>query len=79
MTIPQPGIYQHFKGNKYELLAVARHSETLELMAVYRPLYCESGVWVRPLKMWSEKVEHEGKLISRFELVEAAEPSEDSD
>jgi hypothetical protein len=50
----QPGIYRHFKGNEYEVLEIARHSETLEPMVVYRALYGEGGVWVRPAKMWNE-------------------------
>ena len=62
----QPGIYRHFKGNRYALLFIARHSETLEDMAVYRALYGEGGVWVRPLSMWSQQVEHEGKPVARF-------------
>jgi len=52
----RPGRYRHFKGNEYELLYVARHSETLEPMVVYRALYGERGVWVRPAAMWSEPV-----------------------
>ena len=48
----QPGRYRHFKGNEYELLYVARHSETLEPMVVYRALYGERGIWVRPASMW---------------------------
>lgn len=54
-TIPA-GIYRHYKGNRYEVLAVARHSETLEPMVVYRALYGEGGVWVRPAEMWNERV-----------------------
>ena len=56
----RPGRYQHFKGNEYELLYVARHSETLEPMVVYRALYGERGVWVRPAAMWSEPVDRDG-------------------
>lgn len=66
----KPGIYEHFKGNRYELLYVARHSETLEEMVVYRALYGDGGVWVRPLYMWDEEVEHEGKRVPRFRYVE---------
>ena len=62
----EKGTYRHFKGNKYELLALAKHSETLEEMVVYRALYGERGVWVRPAKMWDEEVEFEGKKIKRF-------------
>lgn len=64
-----PGRYRHFKGNEYELLYVAKHSETMEDMVVYRALYGERGVWVRPAKMWNEPVEHEGKTVPRFSYL----------
>jgi len=67
---PKKGIYRHFKGNRYELLDIALHSETLEPMVVYRALYGEGGLWVRPLTMWSEKVIHDGIEQSRFEPVD---------
>lgn len=60
------GIYKHFKGNKYELIDVAKHSETLEDMVVYKALYGDGGVWVRPLSMWDEEVEHNGEKVKRF-------------
>ena len=60
------GRYRHFKGNEYEVLFMAHHSETLEEMVVYRALYGEGGVWVRPERMWNEEVEHEGKILRRF-------------
>ena len=63
------GIYEHFKGNRYELLEIATHSETLEKMVVYKALYGEFGIWVRPLSMWTEHVEREGKLIPRFRYI----------
>ena len=70
----RPGRYRHFKGNEYELLYVARHSETLEPMVVYRAsLYGERGVWVRPAAMWCETVEQDGKVQPRFVRIEAAE------
>ena len=62
----QPGRYRHFKGNEYELLYVARHSETLEPMVVYRALYGERGIWVRPASMWSEAVDRDGYHGPRF-------------
>ena len=68
MNVPKRGIYRHFKGKRYELLEIATHSETGELMAVYRALYGDCGVWVRPLSMWSEVVEHNGMCVPRFEL-----------
>ena len=52
MHMPEKGIYRHFKGNRYELIDIARHSETGEWMVVYRALYGEHGLWVRPLSMW---------------------------
>lgn len=72
MILPQPGIYRHFKGNRYELLTIATHSETLEPMVVYRALYGEGGVWVRPLSMWEEHVEKNGYSGPRFARVEEA-------
>ena len=63
------GRYRHFKGGEYEVLCVAKHSETLEEMVVYRALYGEGGVWVRPASMWNEKVEREGKSFPRFEYI----------
>lgn len=65
----KPGRYRHFKGNEYEVLYIARHSETMEEMVVYRALYGDHGIWVRPAKMWNEQVEHEGKLAKRFQLL----------
>ena len=64
------GIYRHFKGNEYEVLGVAKHSETLEEMVVYKALYGDGGIWVRPLKMWDEEVEYNGKTVKRFEFKE---------
>ncbi|MBQ9719350.1 MAG: DUF1653 domain-containing protein, partial [Oscillospiraceae bacterium] len=60
------GRYRHFKGNEYEVLYLAKHSETLEPMVVYRALYGERGVWVRPALMWNETVERDGKTYQRF-------------
>ena len=57
----KPGRYRHFKGNEYEVIGTAKHSETLEEMVVYRALYGEFGLWVRPAKMWEETVERDGK------------------
>ena len=63
------GKYRHFKGNEYEVLHVAKHSETLEPMVVYRALYGERGVWVRPASMWNETVTREGQTFRRFTYV----------
>ena len=65
-----PGRYRHFKGNEYEVLYLARHSETLEEMVVYRALYGERGVWVRPASMWNEIIERGGKTFRRFTKIE---------
>ena len=64
------GKYRHFKGNVYEVVAIAKHSETLEDMVVYRSLKNENDVWVRPLSMWLEAVEHEGRTVTRFTYIE---------
>ena len=66
----KPGKYRHFKGNMYEVIATATHSETLEEMVVYRALYGDCGVWVRPASMWDETVEHNGETVSRFTFIE---------
>ena len=66
----KPGRYRHFKGNEYEVLGVAKHSETLEPMVVYRALYGEGGLWVRPLSMWDEHVERDGYKGPRFICIE---------
>lgn len=55
----EPGVYRHFKGNRYEVIGIARHSETDEPMVVYRPLYGKGGLWVRPLQMFAGEVDHE--------------------
>ena len=60
------GRYRHFKGNEYEVICIAKHSETQEDMVVYRALYDERGVWVRPASMWNETVERDGKTYKRF-------------
>ena len=63
------GVYRHYKGNDYEVLDVARHSETEEELVVYRALYGERGLWVRPLGMFTEEVEVEGRKVPRFEYL----------
>lgn len=64
------GKYKHFKGKYYEVIDVCKHSETLEEMVIYRTLYGNYDLWVRPLKMFTEKVEVDGKLVDRFEYVD---------
>ena len=65
------GIYQHYKGKNYHVIDLARHSETLEWMVVYQCLYenPEGKIWVRPLGMFTEEIEFEGKLIPRFRYI----------
>ena len=69
----KPGIYRHFKGNRYELLGVAKHSETLEPMVVYRALYGQHGMWIRPASMWNEIVVREGNVYQRFTYLDKKE------
>ncbi|MBR2842434.1 MAG: DUF1653 domain-containing protein [Lachnospiraceae bacterium] len=69
----QPGRHRHFKGNEYEVIGVARHSETEEPMVVYRALYGEGGLWVRPADMWNETVERDGKTYKRFYQLDRIE------
>ncbi len=64
-----PGKYQHFKGGLYQVYGTATHSETSENLVVYRPLYGEGALWVRPLAMFIEEVEHEGSVKPRFSLI----------
>ena len=66
----KPGKYRHFKGGEYELIGLARHSETLELMVVYRALYGEGGLWVRPADMWTEIVHKPDYTGPRFVPIE---------
>ena len=64
------GKYRHYKGNDYEVVGIARHSETEEKLVVYRPLYGERGLWVRPLTMFNEVVERDGQQIPRFKYID---------
>lgn len=63
------GRYRHFKGNEYEVIAIAKHSETLEEMVIYRALYQDGGYWVRPVNMFLETVVRDGKEQKRFEYI----------
>ncbi len=69
MTDIIPGRYRHYKGNYYDVIDVARHSETEEKMVVYRKLYDDGSLWVRPLGMFLEDVPVDGKLVPRFERI----------
>jgi hypothetical protein len=64
------GKYRHFKGNEYEVIGTARHSETMEEMVVYKALYGEGGLWVRPASMWNEEIERDGITYKRFTYIE---------
>lgn len=63
------GIYQHYKGNHYQVIAIARHTETVEEMVVYQALYGDYGMWVRPKSMFEEKVHYEGVEMPRFAFI----------
>ena len=69
MTTIKPGRYRHFKGNEYEVIGTARHSETLEELVVYRALYDNGGLWVRPAAMWDEQIERDGQVVRRFTYI----------
>lgn len=64
------GKYRHFKGNEYEVIGIAKNSETLEKTVVYRALYGNNELWVRPASMWNETVERNGKVYKRFTYIE---------
>ena len=64
------GKYRHFKGNEYEVVGTARHSETLEEMVVYRALYGDGDLWTRPAHMWNEEVTVDGRTVKRFTKIE---------
>lgn len=65
----RPGIYEHFKGNRYEVVQVVKHSETLEHMVVYRALYGTNETWVRPISMFMGTVERDGAKFPRFKYI----------
>lgn len=67
---PKPGRYRHYKGGEYEVIEICRHSETLEPLVVYRALYGERGLWVRPHAMWSEAVDVGGESRPRFARID---------
>lgn len=69
-NIPTLGKYRHYKGKEYEVIGIAKHSETLEDMVVYRALYGEAEIWVRPIQMFLEEVEVNGKRLPRFSSFE---------
>ena len=63
------GKYRQFKGNEYEVIGIAKHSETLEPMVVYKALYGDGGLWVRPAVEWHEEITRDGKTFKRFEYI----------
>lgn len=65
----KPGRYRHFKGKEYQVLGVAKHSESLEELVVYRALYGEGALWVRPVSMWNETIERDGQNVLRFTFI----------
>ena len=67
------GVYCHFKGNEYEVIGFSKHSETLEDMVIYKALYGDCGTWVRPLSMWDNPIEKDGKTVKRFEYIGSSE------
>ncbi len=64
------GKYRHFKGNEYEVIGIAKHTETLETVVVYKALYDDGEMWIRPLSMWNETIERDGKTFKRFQYIE---------
>lgn len=72
MIMVELGKYKHYKGKEYEVIGVAKHSETLEELVVYQALYGEGQLWVRPLKMFMGEVEVEGKKVPRFRYIEVS-------
>ncbi len=71
----EPGRYRHYKGNDYQVYSVVTHSETLEPLVLYRALYGDKGLWVRPLSMFLETVDVNGETLARFSLVDASTES----
>lgn len=68
---PEPGLYRHYKGGQYRVLGTARHSETDELLVVYRCLYDNNSLWIRPVVMFMENVELDGQQVPRFQRIGA--------
>jgi len=71
---PKPGIYEHYKGGQYLVLSTAKHTETEEYLVVYKTLYGDQSLWVRPLSMFIEKIEKDGQWVQRFKLIEEQDP-----
>lgn len=67
----EPGLYQHYKGNFYQVIGLCRHSESLDILVVYQALYGDYGLWVRPLEIFQSTVEQNGKQVPRFKFIGA--------
>jgi hypothetical protein len=70
MDIKINGIYRHYKGNKYKVIAIGKHSETLEQLVVYQALYGNNEIWCRPISMWNDDINIDGKIHKRFQIIE---------
>lgn len=69
MVDVEPGLYQHYKGNFYQVIGLCRHSESLDILVVYQALYGDYGLWIRPLEIFQSAVEQEGKQVPRFKFI----------
>ncbi|MDI9638714.1 DUF1653 domain-containing protein [Geitlerinema splendidum] len=67
----EPGLYQHYKGNFYQVLGLCRHSESLDILVVYQALYGDYGLWVRPPEIFQSTVEQDGKQVARFKFIKS--------
>ena len=70
MDIKINGIYRNYKGNKYKVIAIGKHSETLEQLVVYQALYGNNEIWCRPISMWNDDINVDGKIQKRFQIIE---------
>ena len=70
MDVKINSVYKHYKGNCYKVIGIGKHSETLEDLVIYEALYGNHDIWYRPIRMWNEEININGKIIKRFELIE---------
>lgn len=73
MDIVKNAVYMHYKGNKYKVIELATHTETMEQMVIYQDVLSPDKIWARPLSMWNEEVTLKGKTVKRFELIKNSE------